>query len=97
MASANVQRFWQQLVKRVTYAKFELNREEHTIWLETWHAAAGGASGPVHILPIAYLRLPATAGFSPPAGIIINVLIKVVVGLKKNSSSKDHFFLYYVL
>ena len=89
MASANVQRFWHQLTKRVTYAKFELNKEEHSIWLETWNAAAGGASGPLHILPIAYLRLPATAGFSPPAGVIINVLIKVVVALKK--SPKEHF------
>ena len=79
-ASADVQRFWNQLAKRVLHTKsnkFELNLDEYSLWFETWKAAAAGATGPVQALPIAYLMLPATTKTSPAPSTIVAVLIQV--------------------
>ena len=69
LASSGVNKFWDQLVKRVLQLKrknkFELLPDEYPLWQETWKAAAGGASGPIRVLPIAYLMLPATVSLSP--------------------------------
>lgn len=91
-ASSDVQRFWLQLTKRVSLqsGKFDLREEEQKIWLDTWKAAACGAKGPVKILPIAYLRLPATLSFSPPPIDIINVFIQVSITIKTNDNTRSH-------
>jgi hypothetical protein len=86
-----VQRFWSKLSNRVLASKFDLHIEERTLWIETWKAAAGGAMGPIKILPIAYLRLPAVTNLSPPPIIIINVLIQVIKSIDLHQTSKsDH-------
>lgn len=84
-ASRDVTRFWENLSRRVLHLKFELHIEEYSVWLETWKAAAGGVQGPVRILPIAYLRLPAITDIAPSPIVIINVLIKVVHSIKLNN------------
>lgn len=89
MASTEVTSFWEKLSKRVFKPKFELHIEEQALWLETWKAAAGGAHGPVKILPIAYLRLPASADISPSPIDIINVLIQVVKSISSKQTSKS--------
>ena len=77
-------RFWAKLSKRVLNlnSKFELHTDEYSLWLETWKAAAGGVRGPVKILPIAYLRLPAVTDIAPSPLVIVNVLIQVVRSIK---------------
>jgi hypothetical protein len=78
------------LTKRVTNnKKFELHVEEQNIWLATWKAAAGGAKGPIEVLPIAYLRLPATSDISPPPIVITDVFIKVCNFIKTKNESKS--------
>lgn len=85
MASVDVKRYWDQLVKRVmnttTNTRFELSKDEVSLWLGTWKAAANGAQGPLAILPIAYLRLPATCDIAPPPQVILNAFIQIVNSL----------------
>jgi hypothetical protein len=84
-----VERFWSQLTKRVSKAKsFDLDIEEHKIWLDTWQAAAFGAKGNLQILPIAFLRLPSTTDISPSPIIIVKVLLHVANYIKTNSSKQ---------
>lgn len=68
-----------------------MHTDEHALWLETWKAAAGGAKGPIRILPIAYLRLPAVTDISPTPTVIINVLIQVVNSITSKTSYHNDF------
>ena len=77
--------------RRVLNQKFELHIDEHALWLETWKAAAGGAIGPIKILPIAYLRLPAVTDISPTPIVIVNVLIQVINSIRLNQATRNDF------
>jgi hypothetical protein len=91
-ASNDVQRFWNELYKRVVDTnkkKFELHIDEYNIWLETWKAAAGGANGPINILPIAYMRLPALTEISPSPNVIISVFIQILNKINTTQIQKD--------
>jgi hypothetical protein len=78
------------LPKRISNTKFELHIDEYSLWIETWKAAAGGARGPIRILPIAYLRLPSLTDISPTPNIIINVLIQVLKSIISNKEDKNN-------
>jgi hypothetical protein len=79
------------LSRRVLNQKFELHIEEHALWLKTWKAAGGGAKGPIKILPIAFLRLPAVTDISPTPIVIVNVLIQVVNSIRLNQATRNDF------
>ena len=93
LASSGVNKFWDQLVKRVLQLKrknkFELLPDEYPLWQETWKAAAGGASGPIRVLPIAYLMLPATVSLSPEPTTTVSVLFKITEQIKHQKDIKN--------
>ena len=53
------------------------------MWVKCWQEASIGAVGPVHILPIAIMMLPATKAAQLEADVTIEVLIKVVRSVKE--------------
>ncbi len=85
LVRSDVYKFWNQLPKRLLQLKnkFELSADEHSLWHETWKAAAGGAVGPIRALPIAYLQLPATSSLSPQPSTVLAVLIQVSEEIKQ--------------
>lgn len=82
-ASANVKSFWKQIEGRVYSSKqFLLREDERKIWLETWMAAADGAILQADILLKALLSLPDSAAITPPVGVIIQVIRKIIARVR---------------
>lgn len=77
-ASADVKSFWRQIKERVSFSKqFQLREDERKLWLETWKAAADGAVQG-DILLKALLSLPDSAAVTPPIGVTIQVLRRII-------------------
>ncbi len=97
VARSDVYKWWNQLAKRLLQLKnkLELSSDEHSLWHDTWKAAAGGAVGPVRALPVAYLQLPATASLAPQTSTVLAVLFQVCEHVKdhlqKATRSKEDF------
>jgi hypothetical protein len=84
-------KFWNQFAKRLLQLKnkFELSADEHSLWHETWTAAAGGAVRPIKASPIAYLQLPGTSILSPQASTVVAVLIQVSEQVKQKKTTPE--------